>query len=244
MPSFRTLVISATIALASFTAAAPVNIPPASLPTVPSIPTIPSLPGAPVARDIPGVVSSAPKVPSRLDTPPTPVPFPIHGCDCDNLPALIAHVEAQVIGIKAQLDPLVGGDVSAVVEAVTPLLEALKGVLAQAVSDVKGLVGAALNEVLADANGVLSLLDISHLISNLLTLIANVIALVLEIVGKVNEQAVLPLIWEIGTVLYDLLTGLFAIVGGLQADLVPLVSDLVPTLTSLGLINVAQLIKS
>ena len=188
MPSFRTVVVFAMVTLASFIAAAPVNIPPASLPTVLSVPRIPSLPGVPVTRDIPSVVPSAPKVPSEIDTPPTPASLPIQGCDCDNLPALIGHVEAQVNGIKAQLsmfssarlyaaiipdvtpplDPLVGGDVAAVVEAVTPLLEALKGVLAQAVSDVKGLVDAALSEVLADANGMLSFLDISHLICDLL----------------------------------------------------------------------------
>lgn len=52
---------------------------------------------------------------------------------------------------------------------VTPVLEALKVVLGQAVSDVQGLVGVTLSEVLADANGVLSLSDISNLISSLLT---------------------------------------------------------------------------
>ena len=188
MPSFRTVVVFAMVTLASFIAAPPVNIPPASLPIVLSVPRIPSLPGVSDTRDIPSVVPSAPKVPSGIDTPPTPASLPIQGCDCDNLPALIGHVEAQVNGIKAQLstfssarlyaaiipdvtpplDPLVGGDVAAVVEAVTPLLEALKGVLAQAVSDVKGLVDAALSEVLADANGMLSFLDISHLICDLL----------------------------------------------------------------------------
>lgn len=89
MLSFRTLALSAVVALASFTAAAPINTPPA----VRSIPETPSLLGVPAAHHIPGVVvPSAPKV---LDTPPTPAPR--------NLRNLIAHVGSQVNDIKAQL---------------------------------------------------------------------------------------------------------------------------------------------
>jgi len=85
---------------------------------------------------------------------------------------MFSSVPSRAAIIPDEAPPLVppaGGDAATKAAAVTPHLKDLKAVLEQAVSNIHGLAGVAPAELLAGDDGVLSLVDVSDLISDLLT---------------------------------------------------------------------------
>jgi len=154
MPSFRTLVLSAMVALASFTAATPV--------------ANPSVASARVVRDIPDVVVRS--SPTSLSAIIAGITTQVNDIKAGMGMFVSVRLCAAIIPDGAPpLVPLVGKNDATVVPDVQSQIEALKTVLGQAVADVQSLTGLPVDEVLAVSDGVLTILGVIPLIGGLLT---------------------------------------------------------------------------
>jgi len=263
MPSFAAISLFATIALTSFTSAAPVG-PIAGVP-VPAAPAglpvpIPAVANGAVGT-VTGVVDSTVGgvtggVVGTVTNTANGVTGGAVGTVTDTANGVIAAVAVPkslaVVFSEATsaLNPVLGqltaikGD-AIEVATITPVTNEVTAIIQKAVDATKALQGQPISVIMASANGAvqqISIPDLATIVAGLLSLVLGALASVLKEVSLSGKLDVItPILAAVGGLLSVLVSLVVGLVGAqLLPALAPLIQGLIPTINSLGLIQFAN----
>jgi len=156
---------------------------------------------------------------------------------------IFAGAEAKLQPICAELNAFTAENIE--VEVVTNLVVEIKDILAEAVVDVKALVGVSTEIIFAPTVGavLLTVHDVAGLVAGLLILVSGTLYKVLGLLHY--DLAVLgSVLAALGATVYALLAAVIVVVEGLVVVLVPLLgADIAVILKTLSFINIAALLK-
>ncbi|KAI5117775.1 hypothetical protein M0805_003594 [Coniferiporia weirii] len=133
---------------------------------------------------------------------------------------------------------------NATTDVIVPILTDVVSVVADAVVDLKVLVGLDHDVIFASVDGyaVVTVSVIAHLLADVLCLICGALAIVLTIVADVTILVEAIVSVALGNCLCELISAVICIVDGLLVCLIPLVLYLANILVTLGLTAVGSLL--
>ncbi|THV01987.1 hypothetical protein K435DRAFT_963369 [Dendrothele bispora CBS 962.96] len=154
------------------------------------------------------------------------------GCGCKSLPDIMEGITVELTSLVNELNVLTPANCT--IENITLIVNDMKGIISGAIVDTKALIGLSLSEVLKTTNGVMSLLDLCHLIATLYVSIFSCFSVVLKIVVSVDYNGVCGLFAEVGVLLATLLQLIISISGSILIIIVPLLKVCLSVVVEIG----------
>ncbi|KAI0687830.1 hypothetical protein BC835DRAFT_1309063 [Cytidiella melzeri] len=148
-------------------------------------------------------------------------------CGCDSASTIITDVTASVQVYTNQLRALAAADVT--VDAVTPIVKGISGVLVDATVKINALVGADANIVLATVDGTaqVTVSVLAQLVATLVADIFGAIGVILNLGGVVGISAVIAVFASLGEVLGYFCCCCFSVVAAAGLDIKAAISLLI-----------------
>ncbi|EPQ51455.1 hypothetical protein GLOTRDRAFT_140907 [Gloeophyllum trabeum ATCC 11539] len=220
MRSFTAIFTVAAAAFAGFASAAPVDTSAVS--------------GA--LDTVKGVVSGVPVVGGIV--PRTDAPRGVQ--------EILIEVQTKITPLVQQIQ-FIKAD-NATVDALTPVVQGIEGILKGVVPELQTLVGQPVEVILASVTGTAQVTvgEVAQLVANILTLVFGALNSLLNVVGT-GLAALQPLLNALGAAVAALLTAVLAavnsVVGGLLSAVLGLIGDIVPIILNLNLATVISILK-
>jgi len=145
-----------------------------------------------------------------------------------SLPVIILGVSGRIAPLCKKLGTLASVDVN--VKVITPIVDEIKDILAEATAEVQLLKDHPIEYILYLNGRILSIKEIGDIVGSLIILIYTAIAGVLAVVEAAQFKLVVALLIQLSIVLAGLLKVVFAIVVDLQAVVVVVIEDVIPTI--------------
>ncbi|EMD36152.1 hypothetical protein CERSUDRAFT_115123 [Gelatoporia subvermispora B] len=217
MLSFSALSVVATLAFSAFTSAAPLD------PTS-AVSTIENLLPVPVpALPIPALKRDSPR----------------------GIAAIVADVTVQVTPYVQQLKYV--NKQNATLEVIEPVVVNIKGVFAEAVVEVQGLMGQSQDVILAPITGAVAITvtELAQIVAGLLTLVFEVLGTVLAVVDSSILDCVTYLLVSLAELVGCLVCAIIMLVDGILANvvatIVPLIGSIIPIIVQLNVLIVIKI---
>jgi len=232
MPSFRSIFLLASTALAAFTSAAP----------TPG--------GAPTNLNTGNLVGALTSVSDNNIADNSVNNNDVHvlgrRCNCDSIPDLFAHVQVEIDALTGQCQNVVNAGPIVDVNVAVDLVVKIQAILSAALADLQAIVQATVDvKVLLLSEG--KLIDIqvcAQIIANVVIAIAACLKLVINACVNIDISAVLSVVAEIGGLLSSLLQIVFSVVADIDVVICGLLKVVVNVLVSVHLDVVVNLLSS
>ncbi|KAF9465471.1 hypothetical protein BDZ94DRAFT_346251 [Collybia nuda] len=267
MPSFATLFIAATAALAAFATAAPMpgnelggatdSLTNAGSTVTNSLGGVNQIGGSTnhkrageaaqyldqIGQSVEAGTGDAGNTGSVID-PSTITPgTPTKRDELPSLPVILLKVKAELVVISDRLHRLIVADVKLEAKVLLPILEDLRACLGGAVLEIKALAGLSIDVVLALHGRVIAIVDAGHLLAAVLAVVYSIIAIVLKAVVAVELEVLNPTLALVAGVICELLVAVFACVNGIHGVLVPIIGTVIDLSRVWGFVKVLAILK-